>query len=143
MQNKNEIANNLFEAIDIIVDKKLSSLTFNRTIVGEIIEPADGGYRVRHQDSTFIAYPADRGVSYQSGAAVYVLLPNNSFNNTKIILSSVAKQFNDVSKISEPIGNLADLETTDKSSIVNAINELQEQLGDSLAILDETIGAGE
>jgi hypothetical protein len=47
MSNSTAIANNLFDAVDIIVDKKLQSLPYNRTLVGEVLSKTeDGGYRV-------------------------------------------------------------------------------------------------
>lgn len=144
MQNKNEIANSLFEAIDIIVDKKLSSLDFDRTIVGEIEGRAERGYKVRYGDTSFIAYSADRGTSYAPGAAVYILIPKNNFSNTKIILSAVGAQYMDLEKIEvqDKIGDMNQLQTEAKDTIVNAINELEMQLGDRLLTLDTLIGSG-
>jgi hypothetical protein len=45
MQNKMEVANALFDSIDIIIDKKLEKLGFDRTIVAEVIaEKTVDGY---------------------------------------------------------------------------------------------------
>lgn len=89
--NKMDFANNLFDAIDTIVDKKLKELQFNRCILGHVIQTPDKEnnplYKIQYQDMILFAVPIDDIAEYSVDDLVYVLIPNNDFSNTKFILS--------------------------------------------------------
>lgn len=141
MQDKTAIANNLFEAVDIIVDKKLQSLPYNRTLVGEILFAIQGGgYKIQAEELIFIAYPADRNIKYTNGTKVLVSIPNNSMNSTKIIIGAIGSQ---MASLQDTIGNLNALSTKNNDNIVSAINEINATLAMDLSALDALIGLGE
>lgn len=141
MSNSTAIANNLFDAVDIIVDKKLQSLPYNRTLVGEVLSKTeDGGYRVQSAEITFVAYPADRNMKYLDNTRVVVSVPNNSMNGTKIILGAVGAQ---MASLQDTTGDLSALTTQNKDNLVMAINEINATLAMDLSALDALIGAGE
>ena len=141
MSNSTAIANNLFDAVDIIVDKKLQSLPYNRTLVGEVLSKTeDGGYRVQSAEIAFVAYPADRNIKYLDNTRVIVSVPNNSMNGTKIILGAVGAQ---MASLQDTTGDLSALTTQNKDNLVMAINEINATLAMDLSVLDALIGAGE
>lgn len=83
-----QIANQIFAAIDIIVDKKLEALSFDRCIVAEIMaKKADKNiYYCKFQDQKFWAQPGCAIEQYPIGSSVYVLVPQNNFKYDKIII---------------------------------------------------------
>ena len=88
MQNKKEIADSIFTSIDVIVDRKLESLAFNKTIVGEIASVKDY-YEVRYQDQ-LIKAQAINGAQYKIKDRVFVLIPNNGTRYNGFILGAYA-----------------------------------------------------
>ena len=85
----NNVANNIFSAIDIIVDKKIQEANFDRTIVASIVKSTSTTditqYQVRYQDSLINAQVTN-GAQYLPGDAVYVLLPQNQLGVQNQIL---------------------------------------------------------
>ena len=76
------------QAIDTIVQSRLNSLSFNRTITCTIIDNSQrmkGKYRVQYGSMTFYAY--SENFEYAKNEAVQVLIPNGDYNSQKIILS--------------------------------------------------------
>jgi hypothetical protein len=76
----------LFEAIDIITQKKLENLPYDQTIVCTIVsnENAENNeYIVTDGTTTFNAY--SENTTYRKNAKVYVTIPNNDMLNKKQI----------------------------------------------------------
>lgn len=92
MQSKKEVADSIFSSIDIIVNRKLEKLAFNKTIIGEInrVLP-NGAYEIKYQDRLFTAVSVSDN-TYAKGIMVYVLLPNNNSSNTSFILGALAPE---------------------------------------------------
>lgn len=87
----NEIANNILTAIDIIVDKKISDIKFDRTVVVEIKQCVDsliGKYRVQYQGEYFIAR-ALTGVTFEPGDRARMLVPDNDLGQDKYLLGTI------------------------------------------------------
>lgn len=81
------------QAIDTIVQKRLESLSFNRTILCTIIDNNQrqkGKYRVQYGSMTFYAYSENN--EYNNNENVWVLIPNNDYTAQKLILS---REFNE------------------------------------------------
>lgn len=81
------------EAVDIIVNKRLAELNFNKTIRGEILACTDqltGQYSVRYEDSIITAYSNSPTIKYESGDKVFILIPDNDFSNRKTITGYTA-----------------------------------------------------
>ena len=92
MQNKMEIADAIFQSIDVIIDKKLSKLDFDRTIIAEVIAQAsDGVYRIKYQNQELLAYAINND-KYTEKTSVYVLLPKGSTERRIFILGRFGKQ---------------------------------------------------
>ena len=101
--HSSEVANNLFSALDVIVDKKLSQLAFDITIIAEVIElpqTSEPKYLLQYQDSMFYA-----SLMYQPnfdlriGDRVYVLVPQASFKNEKFILGPISLNWRPVDMV--------------------------------------------
>lgn len=87
MSSYQEAADKLFEAMDIITSKRVSSVGFDKTLVCTIesVENAkNGSYKVTDGTSHFNAY-ADTTTKYSEGQKVYVKIPGGDMNNQKII----------------------------------------------------------
>ena len=88
------IAESILDAVDILVDKKVSDLAFNKTIRGKISKVVDssiGEYKIQYQNSYFTAYSADSSAVYQKGSEVYVEILSNDFEKNALILGTVQR----------------------------------------------------
>lgn len=77
----------LMQSMDILVNKRLSELQFDKTISCQITDTtaADKGeYIVSDGSNAFTAYSKD--VTFKKGDSVYVTIPNGDFNNQKQII---------------------------------------------------------
>ena len=86
----NNYANNVFEAIDTIINQRLSELSFDRTITCKIVEEVKdkpNTYWVSNDSMRFQAIAQD-GKKYSKKEEVFVLIPNGEYSNEKIITGS-------------------------------------------------------
>lgn len=86
MADKNEAMENLFKAIDIITQERLTNLGYDKTIKATITDDSNadkGEYIVSDGSSDFIAYS---NVKYSVGTIVYVIIPQGDYDNTKLIV---------------------------------------------------------
>ena len=86
MADKNEAMENLFKAIDIITQERLTNLGYDKTIKATITDDSNadkGEYTVSDGSSDFIAYS---NVKYSVGTIVYVIIPQGDYDNTKLIV---------------------------------------------------------
>ena len=130
--------NQILDAIETIVNKKVETAGYDKTVRAKIIncdDPTIGKYKVQYQDSVFYAYSGSSEISYMSGSEVYILIPNNDMSRDKTILGSVSKLGKNYAVTAEGeeafeiIGNncvesknnyeLCSYETTDKYIIYN------------------------
>ena len=89
----NNIADQICDAVDLLINKRVSSLQFDKTVRATVLSVEDasiGKYRVQYQNSIFYAY-ADPETSYKPKAEVYVEIPSSDYNKTKLIIGSVKK----------------------------------------------------
>lgn len=87
----NDFASIVNEAAEITAEQKVKEAKFDATIQAKILSCEDqsrGKYRVKYQDSIFIAY-AEKESTYAQNADVYILVPSNDFSKTKKIIGSV------------------------------------------------------
>lgn len=83
----NKVSNDLFEAINIITQKALQSVNFNATkkcTITDNTNAKNGTYGVSDGTTSFIAYSQD--TTYRLNDTVQVLIPNNDFNQQKMII---------------------------------------------------------
>ena len=83
------ITQDLFAAIDMIVQKRMNEMSFDTTIVGEIKEKKTDHYMVQHGNTAYIAY-ALNNESYLVGDQVYITIPQGDYNAKKIIVGKVS-----------------------------------------------------
>lgn len=92
MNNSNQIAESLLEAMRTLVDKSVADAGFDRTVEAQIISYEDskaGKYKIKYQGEYFYAYSDNTEVVYKEGTSVYVLFPGNDNNAQKTIVGSV------------------------------------------------------
>ncbi len=88
MADRNEIVQQLFEAIDAITTKRLETVQFDKTIIGTITDNSQANYG-RYQVTTdnnirFTAYSDI--VTYGIGDKVYIRIPDNDYTKQKVII---------------------------------------------------------
>lgn len=86
------ISESLLDAMNSIAGNTIESLNRTITVEGVIEDVIDAGinlYKIKYKDSTFTAY-APSSVIYHTDDIVYILIPDNDFTKTKIIIGSIA-----------------------------------------------------
>lgn len=68
----------IIKSIEIMLDKKLSELAFDRTVTGRIVKETDGGYIVAFEGNK-VTIKSE--AQYKNGSIVRVHLPQNNLNN--------------------------------------------------------------
>lgn len=87
-----DYAKNLLDTISLIANDAVSKAQFDKTIQAVIVsceDQAAGIYKVRYQDSIWLAYSSDLTITYSPDTSVYVLIPGNNMAKTKTIIGSV------------------------------------------------------
>ena len=75
------ITDELYKAVELLIDKKLSQLRFDRTVTGRIVKETDGGYIVAFEGNK-VTIKSE--AQYKNGSIVRVHLPQNNLNNAYI-----------------------------------------------------------
>lgn len=88
-----DINEQICKAVDIIVSKKLESINFDSTIIATIVDNREAKqykYICSNGSSQFVAYAKE--TNYKINESVYVTIPNNDYDQQKIIVGKyVAK----------------------------------------------------
>ena len=85
-----DVAENLFNSIQTIVDKNLEKLNFDTTVKGYIVDNSEatkGKYIVKIGSNTYEAY--SENLEYEINDNVYVSIQNNDYSEVKIIKGKV------------------------------------------------------
>lgn len=85
------IANNILNSIDLIVEKRLQDADYDKTIKAEIIEQENvflNRYRAKYQEAIILVY-GQGDTQYHAGDQVYVLVPKNDMSLDKQIVGMV------------------------------------------------------
>jgi hypothetical protein len=101
---------NLLTAIDIIAEKKVESLPYDKTLLCTIVSAnnaARGEYSVTDGTSTFLAYSDN--TTYKENLRVYVTVPNGDFNNRKIIKGKYVSGEGEYYTYVSPLDNFLDI----------------------------------
>lgn len=88
-----DITQNLLDTISLVTERMIAQAQFDRTIQAIIVSCEDqalGKYKVKYQDSMWMAYSNNLDAKYSVGTSVYVLLPGNNTSKTKTILGAVS-----------------------------------------------------
>lgn len=91
--NAMSIANDLFNAMKMVSDNSIQQLAqFDKTIAATVMTCEDevaGKYKVRYQDAVYYATANNTEITYSTGTAVYVLIPEGDFSKPKKIIGTV------------------------------------------------------
>ncbi|WGT38001.1 hypothetical protein QH639_19565 [Lysinibacillus sp. 1 U-2021] len=80
-----EIENYILDAIEILLDKKLSDLKFNYFIEAIILENEENGkYKIEYNERIYSSIKAKEGLSLTIGDIVFVCVVNGDFSNKYI-----------------------------------------------------------
>lgn len=89
----NQIAEQILGAIDLLIDKKIKQLSFDKTeqvVVTKVIDVNRGIYEISYFGNKLEVYELQPSVyTYSQGDTVYILIPQNNLNLKKIILGKV------------------------------------------------------
>ena len=91
--NKTEITENLFEAIDVIMEQRIQKLRYSQCYLMQIVAPVKnkelklGVYQVNYQGDNYTA--TSLGYPYEIGDMVWVLAPQNSLEDELTIIGIV------------------------------------------------------
>ena len=107
-QNRSDIMESLFKAIEVVADKSVKSYKQDITIdaeINEIRNVENGEYKVLYQGNIFSAFSSDPTVTYKKGERVYVLVPQGDYSAKKIIMGRSSYQNNDTYKSRQALTN--------------------------------------
>ena len=86
------ITQSILNSIDILLQKRVSSLQFNKTVRATVVSAdnqALNKYTVQYQDAKFDAFASDSNTTYNQGDQVYVVIPNDDYKTNKMIIGTV------------------------------------------------------
>lgn len=113
-----EISDTLLETIDLIASARDAELSFDKTIIAEIVSlnNADTGeYFVEYQKGKFRAYtPTSLSYVYPKGTKVYVKVPGGDFTQKKIIegkVSATSYSEEEYTALTQQIINISEIYT--------------------------------
>lgn len=105
-----DIAEQLCQAVDTIVQERLKAVSYDTTIACTIVDASDslnGTYRVNNGSAKFIAYSQD--TSFKVNDVVYVSIPNGNYDNDKIILCKKPKDSDKPISYIQPFDKYVDI----------------------------------
>ena len=121
-----DMSESLFQAIDTIVTKRLQAINFDNTDIYSIADASKaelGEYKVTDGSVTFTAYSQNK-----EDEAVYVTIPNNDFNQQKLIIGKYTANTetpfvftNPTSTMIDVTGNIIQGEIQEGSLTANSI----------------------
>lgn len=83
------IQESIFQAIDVIAEKKISEIKFDKTIeciITSDVNADKGEYSAQYQDIIINVFSNNNTVKYRKDDNVYVLIPQGDFSNKKTIV---------------------------------------------------------
>lgn len=116
-----DLAYDLFKAVEIIVDKQISAIQYDKTIICRIVDDSkaeEGEYVVTDGTSTFRAYTDIK--TYKKNLTVYVTIPCGDFNNDKIITGKYIKENDTSYTYSYPTDNFLDI----TKNLITSVSEI-------------------
>ena len=129
------VAENIINAVNILIDSKTSKLQYNKTIRGQIAEVLDasiGQYKIKYQNSYFTAYSMDSNANYQKGSDVYVEILSSDFEKNALIVGTVTRLGTHYLSAIDQINNFNEvgINTVDSENVFNfcSYNGIQEQV---------------
>lgn len=115
-----QLAENLFGAMQTIYAEQMKTLDFNKTTRCSIVDDSkaeQGEYRVSDGSAEFVAYSETK--TYKVGNYVYVLIPNNDYNQQKTIVGKYVTADSEYYTYVKPSDSFVDI----TNNIVDLFNE--------------------
>lgn len=122
MTDRTEAMENLFQAIDIITQERLSNLGYDKTIKATIVDDskaAQGTYELEYGANNIFTAHCDASMVYKTGMVVYVIIPQGDWNNDKLIVGKYSNNGDDYYNYANPSDDFFDV-THNLISEVNA-----------------------
>ena len=105
-----DYAETLFQAVDILLDKKIQQIKFDETIKANIVDDSKadiGEYLVSTGEAKFTAYSTE--TKYRNNETVMVTIPQGDYNNQKIIIGKYVDKSNTPKAVITPFDSIIDL----------------------------------
>lgn len=108
------IQESIFQAIDVIAEKRISEIKFDKTIECIIIDDSksdQGEYTAKYQDIMIPVFSNVNTLKYKIDDNVYVLIPQGDFSNKKTIIGrkdNSGESFIDIVDIIDKVQKLGD-----------------------------------
>ena len=112
MTDRTEAMENLFQAIDIITQERLSNLGYDKTIKATIIDDskaAQGTYELEYGANNIFTAHCDASMIYKTGMVVYVIIPQGDWNNDKLIVGKYSNNGDDYYNYANPSDDFLDV----------------------------------
>lgn len=119
----NKISEQLFEAVDVLIGKRILDDKKDKTILCTIEDTSkaeSGEYTVSNASARFTAY--SENTKYRVGQNVWVLIPDGDYNNDKLIMSKYTKDSSSPYVYVDPMDSFIDM--TD-----NILDEVADEVG--------------
>lgn len=107
----NNYSEQLINSIQLITDKAIQQLKFDKTIQAEVLEILDisiGKYKIKYNGNEFSAFANDLTYVYEIGDNVFVKIPEGDFSNKKFIENKVANKTSNYSTSSTIIADIGE-----------------------------------
>jgi hypothetical protein len=117
----NQVMEDILGAIQIVAEKEVQKVSFDKTIVCEITDDSNkekGEYVVDDGSIAFRAY--SENTSYNSGTHVYVTIPGGDYNNQKIIIGKYTQDNTEYYTYTPPMDSYVDIT---KNLITDSLKE--------------------
>lgn len=105
-----DYAETLFQAVDILLNKKIEQIKFDQTIKATVIDTSKadiGEYLVSTGEAKFTAYSTE--TKYRENETVMVTIPQGDYNNQKIIIGKYVDNSNTPKAVITPFDSIIDL----------------------------------
>lgn len=107
-----DIAEQICQAVDQIVNERIKSINYDTTIIATIIENKDAKnnkYVCSNGTSSFVAYSKE--TTYRLNDSVLVTIPNNDYNQQKTIISKYVPKDQTTFAFTQPFDTIVDVTT--------------------------------
>lgn len=104
-----DIAENLFAAVDILMNKKIEAISFDKTVSAVIVDDSEASYDRYVVNEGSIRYTAySSGIKYKKDETVMVTIPQGNYENQKIIIGKITNPSTAVQTYVTPLERMMD-----------------------------------
>ena len=105
-----DYAEELFNAVEVLLNKKIETVKFDETIVATVIDASKadiGVYTVTTGNAKFVAYSSE--TVYRENDMVLVTIPQGNYNNQKVIIGKSVDDLNTPMVYKSPFQSIIDV----------------------------------